>query len=981
MSRWRNEVGPDFYPAMRLILPDKDRDRGVYGLKESTLGKLLVKVVKIDKNSADGYALMHWKLPGNARYGGGGGQGGAGAANQGTAGDFAGRCFEVLSKRQMRITPGDMTIGEVNVELDRLASASGEAEQLPIFEKFYQRMNAEEMMWLVRIILKDMRVGATERTFLGLWHPDAEALFSVSSSLRRVCWELYDPQFRLEQQETGVTLMNCFQPQLAQFQMTSTFTKLVANLGVTEDDPEFWIEEKLDGERMQMHMMEDSTVPGGFRFAFWSRKAKDYTYLYGSGLEDDNSALTRHLKGAFDKGVRNLILDGEMITWDPEVDKIVPFGTLKTAALDQQKNPFQNGPRPLYRVFDILLLNDKTLTEYTLLDRRKALEAAVKGIPRRLEIHPYEKATSPDAIEPFLRKVVAEASEGLVLKNPHSRYQLNSRNNDWIKVKPEYMSEFGESLDCVIIGGYYGSGRRGGTLSSFLCGLRVSQNLISARGANKEKCLSFCKVGGGLKAEDYAEIRHHTEGKWLDWDSDKPPSEYIELGGGERFQYEKPDVWIRPSGSLVISIKAASFGPSDQFATGWTLRFPRFRKLRLDKAWDAGLDVDEFEALKSKANQEEQERKAMEMESRKRKPTKRARKDLVIAGAEVPVKSEGEIKTEEVDTQLSSPRKPRSSKKKKLLFSGLHFCVLSESIKPTKMSKPDLESLIKSHGGIIHQQTSPPSSSNSNEPPVILPISDKNVVRVASLKKTGKVERIIRPKWIFDCLAQDQDQDNHQRGAGGGFLLPFEKDHLLYGSDEALSAAEENTDKYGDSYARDITDLNELLSILENIKLHRQGQRHDDNSSSEEDSDDSEDERRGNFSAEDFLDQLEEHGHLQSGGGGLESFLFRRCHVYFAVVPPEEEGAAPNITAIKLRNYVQFGRGNVTNDMDDETTHIVVVGDKEDTAGVRERAAELRAEISGRRGVTRIPRVVKHEWVEDCWKERTLLDEEQYAIV
>jgi DNA ligase-4 len=797
MARWRADVGPDFYPAMRLILPDKDRDRGVYGLKENTIGKLLVKVMKIDRNSEDGYALMHWKLPGHAgggggRFGGGAG-GGGGGGSRGSAGDFAGRCFEIVSKRQMRTEPGNFTIGEVNVMLDRLAGASGEAEQLPIFEEFYQGMNAEELMWLVRIILKDMKVGATERTFLGLWHPDAEALFSVSSSLRRVCWELYDPEFRLEQQETGVTLMSCFQPQLAQFQMTTTFAKLVANLGVTEENPEFWIEEKLDGERMQMHMQEDDSVPGGYRFAFWSRKAKDYTYLYGSGLEDDNSALTRHLKNAFHSGVRNLILDGEMITWDPEVDKIVPFGTLKTAALEQQKNPFQNGPRPLYRVFDILLLNDKSLTEYTLADRHRALERAVKGEPRRLEIHPYETATSADAIEPLLRKVVAEASEGLVLKNPRSRYQLNSRNNDWIKVKPEYMSEFGESLDCVVIGGYYGSGRRGGTLSSFLCGVRVSENFVkSGAAASREKCLSFCKVGGGFKAEDYGEIRHHTEGKWRDWDAANPPSEFIELGGGERLQYERPDVWIRPSESVVLSVKAASFAPSDQFATGWTLRFPRFRKLRLDKAWDAAMDVDECEALRTKVKQEEKERKAMEMESRKRRPTKRQKRELVIAGAADPAATAA---TATATAEFLDVKTPRSE-----LFRGLDFCVLSEMLRPRKMTKPELEKLLKENGGRIHQTVDKGSG--------MILLADKNVVKVASLKKAGDAD-IVRPKWVLDCLEQ---------GGGEGYLLPFEEGHLLFATEEMRRVAEENTDQYGDSYARDVG-IDELRAILDAMDM------------------------------------------------------------------------------------------------------------------------------------------------------------------
>ncbi|RSL95925.1 DNA ligase 4 [Fusarium oligoseptatum] len=590
--RWRKEVGPDFYPALRLILPDKDRDRGVYGLKENAIGKLLVKLMKIDKSSEDGYNLLHWKLPGQT------------TASR-LAGDFAGRCFEVISKRPMRTAVGKMTIAEVNEQLDKLAASTGEAENLRVFETFYNHMNAEELMWLIRIVLKQMKVGATEKTFLDLWHPDGDALFSVSSSLRRVCWELFDPEIRLEQDEAGVALMQCFQPQLAQFQMPASFQKMIQLLRPTEEDPEFWIEEKLDGERMQMHM------------------AKDYTYLYGDGLQDENSSLTRHLKKAFASGVKNLILDGEMITWDMGVDKIVPFGTLKTAAISEQQNKSDTnsaGHRPLFRVFDILYLNNKPLTQYTLRDRHRALEKAVKSVHRRLEIHNYTSATTSDAIEPLLREVVANASEGLVLKNPRSMYRLNHRNDDWLKVKPEYMSEFGESLDCVIIGGYYGSGKRGGMLSSYL----------------------FFKVGGGFRAEDYAEIRHRTEGKWIEWDQKNPPSEYIELGGGELRQYERPDMWIRPKDSVVVSVKAASVGPSDQFARGFTLRFPRFRRLRLDRTWDTALSLEEFQELKDRVDEESKE-KAMTVEDRKRRNPKRIKRELVIAGEDsAPVEFEGE---------------------------------------------------------------------------------------------------------------------------------------------------------------------------------------------------------------------------------------------------------------------------------------------------------------------------------------------------
>jgi len=954
MASWRSEVGSDFYPAMRLILPDKDRDRGVYGLKENTIGKLLVKVMKIDKNSEDGYNLMHWKLPGQS-------------TSSRSVGDFAGRCYEVLSKRQMRTQPGELTIADVNVLLDRLAAASGEAEQLPIFEEFYQNMNAEELMWLVRIILKDMKVGATERTFLGLWHPDAEALFNVSSSLRRVCWELHDPAFRLEQEETGVTLMQCFQPQLAQFQMTTTFAKLVANLGVTEDDNEFWIEEKLDGERMQMHMQEDNTVPGGFRFAFWSRKAKDYTYLYGCGLEDENSALTRHLRGAFDPNARNIILDGEMITWDTDVDKIVPFGTLKSAALEQQKNPNKSGPRPLYRVFDILLLNDRNLGDYTLSDRYKALERAVTGVHRRLEVLPHEVAHSPDAVEPFLRRVVAEASEGLVLKNPRSRYRLNSRNNDWIKVKPEYMSEFGESIDCVVIGGYFGSGRRGGTLSSFLCGLRMSQNYVKA-GASPEKCLSLFKVGGGFKAEDYAEIKHHTEGKWRDWDAANPPSEYIELGGGERFQYERPDVWIRPRDSVVLSVKAASFGQSDQFAMGWTLRFPRFRKLRLDKAWDAGLDVDEFEALRTRVNQEEKERKEMEMENRKRKPSKRARQELVIVGTD----------PDAAPRDFADMRRLKGD-----LFKGLDFCVLSESVAkgPYKMAKPGIEKLIKEHGGRIHQQV--PAAG----PGAMIVVADKNVVKVAALKKKGGVD-IVRPKWVFDCLAQRSSHGRRKSDEADGFLLPFEEGHLLFATEQMHEVAVKNTDRFGDSFARDVRPA-ELLEILDHMDLAS-------HSTSDDDDDDDDDAYEGTsssqrakkknkrnsrkpFDVEQFFDQLEEHGRGDELDT-LKSFMFRRCRVVFATL--DEKTEDDEMKVLRLKNYVRFGNGVVVeeNDVPDQgqddgvVTHIVIVA--KDAASEREVAANVRYKVSSRKT---IPRIVTQKWVEESWAEGTLLDEEGFV--
>jgi DNA ligase-4 len=175
ISRWRAEVGDDFYPAMRLIVPDKDRDRPMYGLKEKAICKLLLRLMKIDKNSEDGSKLANWKLPGQNK-----------ASH--AAGDFPAICHEVLSKRPMRNSVGDMRIAEVNELLDRLAAANKEDEQLVIFTKFYNRMNADELTWLIRIILRIMKMGATERSIFNVSSNKSGALmisnFKSSSGIQ-----------------------------------------------------------------------------------------------------------------------------------------------------------------------------------------------------------------------------------------------------------------------------------------------------------------------------------------------------------------------------------------------------------------------------------------------------------------------------------------------------------------------------------------------------------------------------------------------------------------------------------------------------------------------------------------------------------------------------------------------------------------------------------------------------------------------------
>ncbi|EWC48222.1 hypothetical protein DRE_02326 [Drechslerella stenobrocha 248] len=890
ITRWRKDVGNDIWPAFRLIMPDRDRERSVYGLKEKALGSVLIKVMRISKDSDDAYNLLHWKQP---RIGG--------SSDAAGAGDFPARCYDAISKRALRTEPGDLTIDEVNDLLNQLAEDS--KNHLPVLQEFYTRMNAEELQWLIKIILKQMKVGATEKTFFDCWHEDADGLFNVSSSLKLVCWELCDPEFRLNVSDKGVKLMQTFQPQLAQFQLKS-FDDVVKKMQPTETDKVFWIEEKLDGERMQLHLNDDG------KFKFWSRKAKDYTDHYGSSVDDEDGTLTRHLKDAFKPGVRNLILDGEMVTWDPIEDAIVAFGTLKSAVI-AQKTDDPSAHRPFFRVFDILYLNDTSLINYTLKDRRNALLGAIEPVSRRLEIHTYTEGTTVEDIKVKLREVVAEASEGLVIKNPRSLYSLGDRNDDWLKVKPEYMKEMGENFDLLIVGGFYGQGSRGGgRMSSYMCALKAQDG----------RFYSFCKVGGGFTAQDYNVIRHKTEGKWHPWNPRKPPTEYIELAAG---QAERPDEWIKPEDSLIIAVKGASLGPSDQFKTGVTLRFPRFMKLRDDRSWESALTVTEFYHRKRNMEQAQEEN---EMQVEHRRAKKRVRKTLKIAGAD-----------ETVDPV---------SVNNDHLFDEMDFWIMTESSKPRK-SKAEIEGMVKASGGKIFQSDAAAES--------IKCIADKSVVKVLTLKK--KQIEVIRPQWIFDCL-------------DSSYLLPVEADrHMLYIPPGSEDKFEGTVDAYGDSYSRDITveELEKLLQESGNIKL--------------EDEDP--------VSQTDISDLKEEISELDPPIG----WMFQ--HVVAYLDTPENAtrnniSASPeeilnayrqsrsrldnhnNMSLLLCQNLLDFGNGRVVVDFEDpEITHIII--DYED----RTRVKAIRNLLRMR---DKIPRVTLSDWVEESWRDQTLLPAENFPI-
>lgn len=107
-------------------------------------------------------------------------------------------------------------------------------------------MTGVQNRWLIGIL--DMQISVKENTILSVFHPDALDLFNTCSDLKKVAWDLWDTSYRLNDKDKSIQLFRAFSPMLCR----RPGTRLEDSIKDMEGRP-FIIEEKLDGERIQLH--------------------------------------------------------------------------------------------------------------------------------------------------------------------------------------------------------------------------------------------------------------------------------------------------------------------------------------------------------------------------------------------------------------------------------------------------------------------------------------------------------------------------------------------------------------------------------------------------------------------------------------------------------------------------------------------------------------------------------------------------------
>ncbi|HYG68522.1 MAG TPA: ATP-dependent DNA ligase, partial [Anaeromyxobacteraceae bacterium] len=212
-------------------------------------------------------------------------------------------------------------------------------------------------------------------------------------------------------------------------------------------------ETKYDGARLQIHVRAGATP----EVRLYSRRLDDVT----ASMPDVAASLAKAWRGG------DAILEGEAVAFDPSLEEKQPFQAVlsRLGRIHDVEATAKAIPLVLF-LFDLVFLDGKTLMATPQRERTERLGLLFRS-SRRVRQTDARLLGDRSEAEALFREAVAAGHEGLLVKDPAGVYEPGQRVRTWMKVKPAF-----ETLDVVVVGGIWGTGRRKGLLSSLVVAVR-----------------------------------------------------------------------------------------------------------------------------------------------------------------------------------------------------------------------------------------------------------------------------------------------------------------------------------------------------------------------------------------------------------------------------------------------------------------------------------------------------------------------------
>jgi DNA ligase-1 len=487
-----------------------------------------------------------------------------------------GHAAEIIleQKTQTTFLVENITVERVYETLFKIAKLGGSKSQdmkIKYISSLLNDANPLEASFILKILLGTLRLGIAENTVMDAlaiaYSGDKENrkllqhAYNVSSDLGKVA-EIIAIEGIQGIEKFKINLFNPIRPMLAD--RVKSEKEVIEKIG-----NEFAIEYKLDGERVQIHVE-------GEKIELFSRSLEKISNYYPDIIEKIPKIIQ----------AENAILEAEIVAINENTGDFLPFQELMHRRRKYKIEKAVIEYPITVNFFDVLYCNGKNCTELNYSERRKKLENIVKENEFAKYI-PMTIAKNENEIQEFFENSINAGSEGLMLKMLDKPYQAGSRGSHWLKLKREYRNELGDSLDLVVIGGFFGKGRRTGSYGTLL---------LSTYDENTDTFPSICKVGTGFTDESLDQLYQILNPKTT---IKKNPRIISEM---------EADVWFEPE--LVIEIVASeiTLSPIHKVArdeirknTGLALRFPKFTgKIRMEKtAEDASTDEEVISLYKA----------------------------------------------------------------------------------------------------------------------------------------------------------------------------------------------------------------------------------------------------------------------------------------------------------------------------------------------------------------------------------------------